>query len=165
LGLARLYATQPMPWAYWGLAALLPVVPDLDVFSQYAYGSSLGHRGITHSLVFAAALGIVVAIAAAKRFHVRWWSLAILFFAMIASHGVLDAMTKGGANIAFFWPLGGQWGNWGPLPVSDIALELPDPRHSHAIRAELLWVWLPTLVVVGLTMFCRRHKRGVRLQP
>jgi len=34
LGLARVYASRPMPWSYWGLAALLPVVPDVDVFSE-----------------------------------------------------------------------------------------------------------------------------------
>ena len=61
LGLARLYATRPMPWLYWGLAAILPTVPDLDVFSPAAYGSPLGHRGITHSLVFALLLSVVAA--------------------------------------------------------------------------------------------------------
>ena len=148
-----------MPWAYWGLVALLPIVPDLDVFSEYAYGSSLGHRGITHSRLFALLLSVVVAAVTARWFRVKWWSLTILFFTIIASHGLLDAMTRGGENIPFFWPLGGRYGNWGPLPVSDIAFDLPDPRYSRAIRAELLWVWLPTLVTVGLTMLYRYRAR------
>jgi inner membrane protein len=159
VGLARLYAVRPMPCAYWGLAALLPIVPDLDVFSMYAYGSSLGHRGITHSLLFALLLSLVVTAVTARWFHVRWWSLAALFLVIVASHGVLDAMTRGGENIPFFWPFGGRYGNWGPLPVSDIAFDLPDPRYSRAIRAELLWVWLPMVVVVGLTMFWRYRTR------
>ena len=34
---ARLYADRPMPWAYWGLAAALPMIPDLDVFFTGTY--------------------------------------------------------------------------------------------------------------------------------
>jgi inner membrane protein len=160
MGLARLYAVRPMPWAYWGLAAVLPVIPDLDVFSTAAYGSPLGHRGITHSLLFALLLSTVAAGVTFRYFRVRWWSLTALFFAIIASHGLLDALTKGGADIPFFWPLGGRYGNWGPIPVSDIAFDLPDPRYSRAVRAELLWLWLPTTVVVGLTMLYRRLTRS-----
>jgi inner membrane protein len=159
LGLARLYTTKPMPWAYWGLAAILPIVPDLDVFSSSAYGTWLGHRGFTHSLIFALAVGMIVSAAAFRYFQVRWWTLAVLFFLMIASHGLLDALTRGGENIPIFWPLGGRYGNWGLIPVSDIALELPDPRYSRAIRGELLWVCLPTGLLVGLVMAYRRWKR------
>jgi inner membrane protein len=159
LGLARLYATKPMPWTYWGLAAILPIVPDFDVFSSAAYGTWLGHRGFTHSLVFALLLSIVVAGATSRWFRSNWWSLSILFFAIIASHGFLDAITRGGENIPFFWPFGDRYGNWGLIPVSDIALELPDPRHSRAIRGELLWVLLPTGLLVGLVAAYRRWKR------
>jgi inner membrane protein len=159
LGLAQIYATGPMPWVYWGLAVLLPIMPDLDVFSTAAYGAPLGHRGITHSLVFALVLGTLAAGATFRRCHVNGWSLAALFCVIIASHGLLDALTKGGADIPFFWPFAGCYGNWGVLPVSDIALDLPDPRYSRAIRGELLWVWLPMSVVVGMVMVYRRLKR------
>lgn len=149
-----------MPWACWGLAVLLPIIPDLDVFSTATYSSPLGHRGVTHSLVFALVLGTFVAGATFRRFHVRWWSLTALFCAIIASHGLLDALTKGGADIPFFWPYAGRYGNWGVLPVSDIAFDLPDPRYSRAIRAELLWVWLPMSLMVSMVMVYRRSKRG-----
>jgi len=159
LGLARLYADRPMPWSYWILAAALPIVPDLDAFSTAAYGTLLGHRGITHTFVFALVLSAVAAGATFRRFKVRWWSLACLFFVIVASHGLLDAMTWGGENIALFWPFGGRYGNWGLIHVSDIAFELPDPRHSRALQDELLRVWLPMAVVVGTVMAYRRWKR------
>jgi inner membrane protein len=164
-GLARLYAARPMPWAYWGLAVILPTLPDLDVFSMAAYGDPLGHRGITHSLLFALLLGTAAAGVTFSSFRTRWWSLAILLFVIIASHGVLDAMTRGGEGIPFCWPFGGRYGNWGPLPLSDIAFDLPDPRHSLAVRAELAWVWLPTIVVVGSTMLYRRLAQRERSIP
>lgn len=148
-----------MSWAYWGLAALLPIIPDLDVFSTAAYGTPLGHRGITHSLVFAVVLGTFASGVTFRRFHVNWWSLAVLFCAIIASHGLLDAMTKGGEDIPFFWPIAGRYGNWGVISVSDIAFDLPDPRYSRAIRGELLRVWLPMSLMVAVMMVYRRLKR------
>jgi inner membrane protein len=159
LGLARLYAIKPMPWAYWGLAAILPIVPDFDVFSPAAYGTLLGHRGFTHSLAFALVLGVVAAGLTFRRFQVTWWSLAGLFFLMVASHGLLDALTRGGADVPLFWPLSKCYGNWGLLPLSDIALDWPNPWSSRALRAELLWVWLPTGLLVALVMIYRRLKR------
>jgi inner membrane protein len=161
LGFARLYATKPMPWAYWGLSVVLPVLPDIDVFSSGAHGAWLAHRGFTHSLAFALFVGVIAASATFRWFRASWWSLAILFFLMIASHGLLDALTSGGENVPFFWPLAGRYGNWGLLPVSDIAFDLPDPRHSRAIRAELLWLWLPTGLLVGTVMAYRRLRRRV----
>src|SRR5207247_634418 len=68
--------------------------------------------------------------------------------------------------IPFFWPLTGErYGNWGPIPVSDLALEIPDPRRSRALRSELLWVWLPTgafVSVLALFRFVRRRRLAVR---
>ena len=45
------------------LAALLAVFPDFDAFSSAAYGArpAAGHRGITHSLVFALWLAFLAA--------------------------------------------------------------------------------------------------------
>jgi inner membrane protein len=151
-----------MPWSYWTLAVILPAIPDIDVFSPAVYGTVLGHRGITHSLAFALALGVVAASITWRHLRMRWWVLVGLFFAIIASHGLLDALTWGGEGIPFFSPLKGRYGNWGPIPLSDIAFYfLPDPWHSRAIRSEMLWVWLPTAVSVMLVMAYRRsHRRG-----
>lgn len=159
LGLAKVCAGRPMPWSYWTLATILPLLPDLDVFSTATYGSPLGHRGVTHSLLFALVIGLVAASFLSRPFRGQWWWLAVLFSAIVASHGLLDAMTRGGGNIPFFWPLGGWYGNWGPLRVSDIAFDLPDPRSSRAIRSELLWVWLPTIVLVVFSVAYRRVRR------
>jgi inner membrane protein len=155
LGLACVCARRRMPWPYWVLAALLPVVPDFDVFSTAAYGSALGHRGFTHSLPFALWVGFLTASLTFRYFRVRFWPLAGLFALMVASHGFLDALTRGGADIPFFWPLEERYGNWGPVPVSDLGFQLPDPRRSRALRAELLWIWLPTAVLAALVTVCR----------
>jgi inner membrane protein len=160
LTLARLYAKRPMPWAYWGLAAVLPMVPDLDAFSTAVYGGPLGHRGITHSLVFALGLSVITASLTFRYFRTSWWGLTGLFFLMIASHGLLDAMTWGGAEIPFFWPLPGRYGNWGPLPVSNIGLDWPNRRFLEIFSRELLWIWLPCGLVVGAVTIWRHLKKA-----
>jgi inner membrane protein len=159
LGIARLATPRPMPWSYWLAAAALPCIPDLDVFSTAAYGSPMGHRGITHSLIFALTTGAVAAALMYRRLQMRRWHLAAVFSLIVASHGLLDAMTRGGEAIPFFWPQGGRYGNWGPIPVSDIAFELPDPRTSRSVRSELLWVWLPVALLIAASEVLRRWKR------
>ena len=79
---------------------------------------------------------------------------------MIASHWAARRAHLGRRGDSLLRPLGGRYGNWGLIPVSDIALELPDPRYSRAIRGELLWLWLPTGLLVGLVMAYRRLKRN-----
>jgi inner membrane protein len=160
LGLAVLYARRRMPWPYWALAALLPVVPDFDAVSNAPYGSAMGHRGVTHSLVFALWLGALAASLTFRRCRVGFWSLTAFYFAVVASHGLLDALTRGGAAIPFFWPSEVRHGNWGPIPVADIGFELPDPRRSRSLRSELLWVWLPTGVAVAAVTTFRYVRRA-----
>jgi inner membrane protein len=162
LGLGKLLMVGRLPWLFWFLTLFLPIAPDLDVFSNKPYGSLWGHRGFTHSLSFALALGLFTAALTFRYFNVRFWVLAGFFFLITASHGLLDAFTDGGFGIPFFWPFHDhRFGPWGPIRVQDIGFELPDPRVSNSIRTELLWVWLPTgLLLAGVLTYRRlRHSR------
>src|SRR5713226_6102649 len=90
-------------------AMALAALPDADALfiSVIPYNSPLGHRGLTHSLAFAATVGLLVAGLLSKfgwaRSH-SFRSLATLFVVVIALHGFFDAMTDGGLGIAFFAP-------------------------------------------------------------
>ena len=159
LGLGNVLTGRRMPLLFWLLAAILPTVPDFDAFSYHSYGNIWGHRGWTHSLMFALVLGVVVAAVTFRYFKINLWVLAAFFFLIIASHGVLDALTFGGFGIPFFWPFYNErFGSWGPVPLP-IGMEFPDPRKYPAIRAELLWVWLPTIVLVILVGAYRHFRR------
>ncbi len=91
-----------------GVAA--SVVPDLDVVAfrlGIPYTDALGHRGFTHSLLFAA----FVALAAACAFRaLRTTFTRAFWFVLVAtaSHGILDSFTNGGLGVAFFWPWSGE---------------------------------------------------------
>src|SRR5262249_9107464 len=130
---------------------LLPIIPDLDSFSSAAYGSTLGHRGFTHSLLFALWLGLLAGSLTFRSLQGSFCVLSAIFFLAIALHGLLDAITRGGADIPFFWPFAEErFGNWGPIPVSDLGFSLPDPTRSRALRSEMLWIWLPTAVWIAI---------------
>jgi inner membrane protein len=157
LGLSKLLTDRPLPWSFWALAAVLPVMPDLDVFSNCADGTFCGHRGFTHSLAFAAVLAVTAALATFRWFNLRFWPLAGVFFAITASHAVLDSLTNGGAGVAVFWPISSErFGPYGPIHVADLGFGLPNPWTSRSIRTELVYVWLPMGLLLALVEGCRR---------
>jgi inner membrane protein len=70
------------------------------------YGDMLGHRGFSHSLLFALLLGMLAVFLFFRdvpKFSKKWWALAAYFFVVTTSHGLLDAMTTGGLGIGFLF--------------------------------------------------------------
>jgi inner membrane protein len=145
----------PRRLTIWMLGAICAVVPDLDVVSFHfglPYGHMLGHRGLSHSLSFAAVLAAIVTMFL-RRIRTTSGSVGRLwafFFLATASHGVLDAMTDGGLGVAFFAPFSDAryFFPWRPIVVSPIGVgEFFGPRGLRVIWSELGWVWLPSAAV------------------
>jgi inner membrane protein len=150
---------------FWILTAICAALPDLDVIGfgfGIRYRDLLGHRGLTHSLVFALILGCLVALIAfrdVKIFSSGWWKLSTYFFVVIASHGVLDAMTNGGLGVAFFAPFSNEryFFPWRPIEVSPIGLEpFLTSRGWQVMVSEIIWIWIPSALLVTLTEVYRR---------
>jgi inner membrane protein len=138
------------------------VLPDLDVIGfgfGIRYGDFWGHRGFTHSLFFAAALAGVVTIAAFRRRGAGSGRLSVFayLFLATASHGVLDAMTDGGLGVAFFSPFenGRCFLPWRPIRVSPIGATFFSARGYSVLQSELLWIWLPALLLAALALALR----------
>ena len=136
--------------SFWLAAAFCSVLPDFDVigFSMGVhYGDLWGHRGMTHSLLFAAVISTVI-VAVSPSISSDRWQLLLLLFAIIASHGVLDAMTDGGLGVAFFSPFDPHryFLPWRPIHVSPIGIHrLFSERAVAVLRSEIPWVWVPSL--------------------
>ncbi|HVZ81151.1 MAG TPA: metal-dependent hydrolase [bacterium] len=154
-----------MPRRFWIGLALTAALPDLDVVSFHLgipYESPWGHRGFTHSLVFAAFLGwltLELLRLGEKRFSRNWWMLWACFFLATASHGLLDAMTNGGMGIAFFWPFRNAryFLPWRPILVSPVAFQAFFHHRAFAIlKSEFLWVWIPVVLLWVLSAILRR---------
>ena len=139
-----------MPVRYWAALAVVAALPDLDVV-VYPLGLNaphiLGHRGLTHSLPFAAVFAaLVVRLRVSRRASGarRGRGSGLVFFAAMASHGVLDAMTNGGQGIAFFAPFSdARWHfPWQPILVSPIGVGafLSELRPARAAERDALAV-------------------------
>jgi inner membrane protein len=121
--------------------AALSFLPDADVIGfgfGIRYQDEWGHRGASHSLVFALSIGLIVGLFAPlfKQRPVRTGVIATL---VVASHGLLDTLTDGGLGIALFWPfdLTRYFAPWTPIPVSPIGLGYLSPYGFYVFITEL----------------------------
>ncbi|MDP7546653.1 MAG: metal-dependent hydrolase, partial [Alphaproteobacteria bacterium] len=172
MGLALGHALRPAArrgHRYWLACALLPVMADADVIGfplGVAYGDLLGHRGLSHSLAFAAVLGLATALS------MKWWEgrgwpetrhLAVLFVLLAASHGPMDMLTNGGLGIALLAPFdaGRYFWDWRPILVSPIGLKnFLTPWGWAVIMDELLWFGPPIALLLASTAIRRRIARA-----
>lgn len=150
--------------------AICAMLPDVDVIGLRLgvhYGSMLGHRGLTHSIFFAAAVATIISIVATFEDvgRLRAW---VYLFLCVCSHGVLDAATNGGLGVAFLSPFSNTRYFWPvrPIEVSPIGLgHAWVGRGAAVLFSELRWVWMPSLAII-LSAFARSRSprpRGDRV--
>jgi len=155
-----------IPKRVWVAGALCSVVPDIDVIGfrfGIHYGDFWGHRGFTHSLVFAALLASIAAFVLFRRgvSGIKRFVLFTYLFLATASHGVLDAVTNGGLGVAFFSPFDNSryFLPWRPIRVSPISVHRFFGERGYAVlQSELLWVWVPAILFAGLVLTLKRIK-------
>jgi inner membrane protein len=146
------------------VGAACAVVPDLDVAGLsvgFHLDHPLGHRGLSHSLPFAAALAGIVTVGLFQRGTaglglLRVW--AYLFLAT-ASHGLLDASTNGGRGVAFLAPFSDARYHFPftPIEVSPINVRgFFTSRGVDIMRNEFVWIWLPSLALVAAAAWWHR---------
>jgi len=147
----------------WVAGVVCSVIPDLDVVGfrfGIRYGDFCGHRGFTHSLIFAALLTGVVMLLCFPRGGpgLSRLSLSAYLFLATASHGVLDAMTNGGLGVAFFSPFDNRryFLPWRPIRVSPMSLGRFFSRQAYLVlKSELLWIWLPAALFAATVLILR----------
>jgi len=152
----------------WIAGAICSVIPDLDVIGfrfGVQYGDFWGHRGFTHSLLFALLLAGVVTAVCFRRNGAGLGRLALptYLFLATASHGLLDALTNGGLGVAFFSPFDNTryFLPWRPVRVSPISVaRFFTPRGIAILQSEFLWIWLPSIAFACFVLILRR-----RMQP
>jgi len=146
-----------------GMAAA--VAPDLDAIAfklDMGYGGMTGHRGFTHTLLFALLLGLV-GLALAPRWNMPRWAGYAWIALCTLSHPLLDMMTNGGAGIALLWPLdqAHHFFAWRPIEVSPISLRrFLSWRGAQVLRNEAVVVWAPLMAVALLVWAARRVRKA-----
>ncbi len=137
------------------------IIPDLDVLAfrlGVPYAAEFGHRGFSHSLVFALIIAIVGASLARSLLCTPKQAFGFLFIAT-ASHGILDAFTNGGLGVAFLWPFSGErfFAPFQPIEVAPLGLSrFLSMKGLTVLWSEILWVWFPVFGVAAATVVYRR---------
>lgn len=144
-------------------------VPDLDVVTFHfgvPYSADLGHRGFSHSLLFAALVGFAGAAGHRLLGAGLAWAFLFLFLATV-SHGVLDAFTNGGLGVAFLWPWSGER-FWAPdalrvVEASPISVSrFLSARGLTVLGSELRWIWPPAVAIELILVGLRRARARER---
>ncbi len=139
-------------WSSMAMWSVVSMLPDADVIGfgfGVEYGDPWGHRGATHSLLFAVAVGLAIGVAG------RWFKrpaarTALVATVVLASHGLLDTLTDGGLGCALLWPfdLTRYFAPWRPIPVAPIGLAFLSPYGLIVSLTEA--VLFSPLVVLAL---------------
>ena len=142
-------------WKVILVGVICTIIPDLDVLAfkfGIPYESFWGHRGFSHSLLFALIFGTFCA--SAFVFSKFSWksfiTLVLFFFSCTASHAILDAMTNGGWGVAFFspWDDTRYFFSWRPIAVSPIgAARFFSAKGLEVLKSEAIWIGVPFLFV------------------
>jgi inner membrane protein len=145
------------------------MLPDADVigWGLVPYTSLLGHRGLTHSLAAAVIVGLTATPLLVSGSGLRWWVVWAYGTAAIASHGALDALTRGGEGVAFFAPFDNSryFFPWRPVRVSPIGIDFFGRAGLGVLVSELLWLWLPAGLALAATSMLRRRTPPSRSVP
>ena len=167
LTVLRQRSISPLKFAV--IAATLAVLPDFDVLGfrhGIAYSDWLGHRGLTHSLPFAAVIGVLASllfVRQVKLFSGQHWVLAFLLFVATASHGVLDSLTNAGLGVGFLIPFDDTryFAPWRPLTASPLSISrFLDGSGATIMANEMRWVWAPIAVFIVIGIAARRKLSG-----
>ena len=151
-------------WKFWTLGIICSILPDADVISfklGIPYENFWGHRGFSHSFLFALIIGVIVTLVFYRlnKSLLSRITLIIYFTLSTASHSILDAMTSGGLGVAFFSP----WDNtryflpWRPIKVSPIGIDsfLSD-WGIRVILSEIMWIGIPCLIFIITARLLRK---------
>jgi len=120
----------------------LSMLPDADVIGfklGVRYADPWGHRGATHSFVFALAVAALVALIA-RAAKLPGWRTFLVAAAVVASHPLLDTMTDGGLGCALLWPFSDErfFAPWRPIPVAPIGPRFLSARGLRIALTELV---------------------------
>ncbi|WP_452226726.1 metal-dependent hydrolase [Lacinutrix cladophorae] len=137
------------------------ILPDIDVIAfQFGipYAHPLGHRGFTHSILFAIVWSVLLAFIFGKN---RKQIFFVVLFLSTISHGVLDAMTTGGKGVGFLIPLDTTryFFPWQVIKVSPIGIDrFFSEWGMRVILSELIYIAIPCSIILITLFFVKKKK-------
>lgn len=152
---------------FWVMGIVCAILPDADVLAfsfGIPYESFWGHRGFSHSLVFALLFGLLVTVVMYRKELISKTGLGyILFFALCtASHGLLDGLTTGGRGVAYFSPFnnGRYFLPWRMIRVSPIGIaDFFGTWGIRVLKSEFVWIGIPSIIYIFATSMYKLIKK------
>lgn len=132
-------------------AIVSTILPDLDVLAfnlGIPYEHPFGHRGFTHSILFAIIWTTLLMMFLGKQNKKIWW---LVIFLSTISHGVLDAMTSGGKGVGFFIPFNNSrfFFPFRDIRVSPIGIDKFFSKWGiEVLLSELKYILVPCLIIL-----------------
>lgn len=169
IALAVAIGPRTVGWRLTLAGAVFAVLPDADfalvTLGIDRYGGPYGHRGFTHSIGFALALGAFGALWAGPGRGRQLGAAAFLALCTL-SHPWLDGLLDRGICNAWLWPLDDAriCLDWRPVPMRGVPL-----FGMERLRRELIWIGIPlvvsSLAAVWLRWGWRRLRTAVPTMP
>jgi inner membrane protein len=148
--------------------AALALAPDLDLITSFwgvPPNTPLAHRGISHSLFFALAVGCLVGLLYRGRAGQKSLAGGVAM-AALASHGVLDTMSQLGNGPMLLWPVSAQSYEfiWRPIPGVLNAAHYLTVQAVPTLIIETL-IFLPLILFALATLLPRRVEKAPAEDP
>ena len=140
------------------------ILPDLDVLAfkfGVDYLDPLGHRGFTHSILFAVIWSALLAVIFGKT---RKLIFALVIFLSTISHGLLDAITTGGKGVGFFIPFENSryFFPFRIIKVSPIGVEAFFSEWGlRVILSELKYIAMPCFIILLSLYVFKKRKNSI----
>lgn len=142
------------------LAAIFStILPDFDVIGfklGVPYSHPMGHRGFTHSILFALLWALILMLTVGKQNKKLWFSVVFL---STVSHGILDAMTTGGKGVGFFIPFNNDrfFFPFRLIKVSPLGIEKFFSKWGlQVIFSEFKFIVIPCLLILLILSVFKR---------
>lgn len=160
---AKTITSRKVSFKFLLLSMVCPALPDIDVLAmQYGvpYEHLFGHRGFTHSLLFALVLSLAVVLLFFAKPSLkprRRWFLVGYFFVLTASHGLFDMLTQAPRGVALLSPFSNArfQSPWRPIQASPIMVFFNELKFQ-AIADDFVWLVFPALLIL-LVVWVFRH--------
>lgn len=159
----KTFVKKSVSFWFWFLTALCAIIPDADVAGLafgIKFGSLFGHRGFTHSIMFALIFGAIVAFFTDKLLQtgISLIKLFVYFSLATFSHPSLDMLTNGGSGVALLAPFSNEryFFPWRPVEVSPIGMGFFSDRGLDVILSEVIWIWLPAIAILITATIIRK---------
>lgn len=143
------------------LAIFSTILPDFDVVAfklGIAYQHPLGHRGFTHSIIFAMLWALLLMFTIGRKHKLIWF--LVVFFSTL-SHGFLDAMTSGGEGVGFFIPFNNDrfFFSFREILVSPLGIKnFFSTWGLQVLFSEFKYIVLPCFLIFIVRFLVKKHQ-------